>query len=136
MIPAPDGTVKGKLEYRAFIRRSRADGFVRLRFAGWGGAARNRLRASETIFLRSISARYDVRSGSSAGAEPAGPKTAHNFSGRSSWQLLLGVFSVSQSDSGGHYEYLFLPKALAVLDSFAAPPLVGSKEAPHATRQD
>ena len=46
------------------------------------------------------------------------------------------VFSVSQSDSGGHYEHLFLPKALAVLDSFTAPPLVGSKKAPHTTRQN
>src|SRR5271167_4643654 len=50
--------------------------------------------------------------------------------------VAVGVFSVSQSDSGGHYEHLFLPKALAVLDSFAAPPLVGSKKAPQATRQD
>jgi hypothetical protein len=41
MIPAPDGTLKGKLEYRAFIQRSRADGFVRLRFAEWGGAGRH-----------------------------------------------------------------------------------------------
>jgi hypothetical protein len=46
------------------------------------------------------------------------------------------VFSVSQSDSGGNYEHFFLPKALAVPDPFAASPLVGSKKAPHATRQD
>jgi hypothetical protein len=50
--------------------------------------------------------------------------------------VAVRVFSVSQSDSGGHYEHLFLPKALAFLDAFTAPTLVGSKKAPEATRQD
>src|SRR5258708_2858137 len=44
--------------------------------------------------------------------------------------------SVAQSDSGGHDEYFFLPKTLAVPDTFTAPSLVGSKEAAHSTRTD
>jgi len=50
-------------------------------------------------------------------------------------QLLFRVF-VSQSDSGGHHEHFFLPKTLAVPDTCAAPPLVGTEKASYAARAD
>ncbi|MBP0593053.1 hypothetical protein J8I87_25705 [Paraburkholderia sp. LEh10] len=46
------------------------------------------------------------------------------------------VFNVSQSESGGYDEHLFLPKALAVPHAFSTSSLVGSKEAAHSTGED
>jgi hypothetical protein len=77
MVPAPGGTmnVNGKLEYRAFIQRSRAGALPRAEHVG-------RRRGRDGVFLGSISAPYGAHGGLSARTNPAGPETAHNEFGR------------------------------------------------------
>jgi hypothetical protein len=67
MVTAPDGTMNGKLEYRAFNCRSRDDGVA--------------VHCAKP-FLRLNFVPYGLAGGTFARATPAGPETAHNEFGR------------------------------------------------------